>query len=186
MKRIFVGCILAILLIGCGGPSESDIQATVQAAVESTAQAQAVAVSVKATQEAADVCGAPALGVYADSMDEELTTFEMQTSVAGSSPRMSMGVALQKLLDIQTETRRIKAPDCLKAYHSRVISAMGLYRYAYENFAAQGNESMTTTALQMGQTELAAVKKDIPTIRSGQVPIVPTPLVTPVPESVSN
>lgn len=177
MKRLIL--FLGLALVACGGPSESDIQATVQAAVESTAQAQQIAASVKATQEAADVCGMTALNTYADAIDEEIKTFQMQTSVAGASPRMSIGTALQRLLDLQTETRRTKTPDCLKTYHERVVGAMGLYRYAYENFAAQGDDSITTLALQMGQTELDAVQKDLPTIRSGKMPIVPTPMPTP-------
>src|SRR4051812_1534521 len=85
---------LLMVLISCGGPSESDIQATVQAAVASTAQAQQIAASVKATQEAADVCGTVALNTYADGIDEELKTFQMQTGVAGSTPRASIGTAL--------------------------------------------------------------------------------------------
>jgi hypothetical protein len=170
---------LAVALSACGSPSESDIQATVQAAVQATSRAELVAVSVKATQEAADVCGKMTLNTYADAVEEEIRTFEMQISVTQSTPRGSIGTALQRMVDLQTEMRRMKTPECLKAYHERIVSMMGLYRLAFQNFAAQGTESMTTAALQMGQQDLDAVKKDLQTIRAGTVPTVPTPAPTP-------
>jgi hypothetical protein len=167
-----------LILAACGGPSEADIQATVAAAVQATAQAEQIAASVKATQDAERACGAIALNTYADTIEEEMQTFEMQTSVASSTPRVGLGTALQKMLDMQTETRRMEYPPCLKAYHERVVSMMGVYRYAYETFAAQGSETATQAALQVGGETLSELRAQLPMIREGQIPPEPTPVPT--------
>jgi|GEM_PF-2788773 hypothetical protein len=177
----FTYLVILFLLLGCGGPSEADIEATIAVAVQSTAQSAQVATSVQATTQAAEVCGQIALNTYADEIEEQIITFEMQTSVAGSTPRMSLGVALQELLNLQTETRRMKAPECLSAYHERVVSMMGLYRLAYETFAAQGDEMLVQAALQVGDETLGEVKQQLAIIRNGQVPPTPLPQTPPVP-----
>jgi len=170
---LFVPAVRTTLGISLG----ADIQATVQAAVQATAQAQQVAVSVNATQEASEACGSAALTTYADAMSEEIKTFEAQISVAQSTPRMSLGTPLQRLVDIQTETRRMKMPACLKSYHERVMSMMELYRLAFETFAAQGSESITQAALSTGGTELGVVREQLDSIRDGTVPPTPSPAV---------
>jgi hypothetical protein len=177
--RVIVVFGLLLALAGCGGPSAADMQATVGAAVQATADAEQVAQSVAATQAAADVCGAAKLNAYADTVEEQLQTFEAQTGLASSTPRVSLGTPLQKLLDIQTETRRMDAPECLKAYHEQLVGMMGLYRLAYETFAAQGDETLVQASLQVGGETLATLKQGLTTIRQGQVPPTPVP-ATPV------
>jgi hypothetical protein len=161
---------MVLALAACGGPSESDIQATVQAAVQSTAQAQQVAASVKATQEAETACGSEALNTYADSIDTELNAFEQQALLVSSTPRVSLGVPLQRLLDIQTETNKLHVPGCMKDFQTRVIKMMQLHQAGYQNFAAQGDDTVTSTTIQMAQQALADVKRDLATVRTGTVP----------------
>jgi len=173
--------LLSILLISCGGPSESDIQATVQATVQGTAQAEQIAVSVKATQEAETACGKEALASYANEMNGEITAFEQQAQLVGTTPRVGLGVPLQRLLDIQTETRKIKTPACLKAYQERVVGMMQLHQTAYQNFAAQGSETTTQDTLQAAVIELDAVKKGITELQAGTIPTQPA--ATPTPKS---
>src|SRR5262245_55983944 len=119
MKYIGTLIIAAALLVGCGGPSEADIQATVAAAVSGTTQAQVIASSVAATQEAEQACADAALKIYADAVDTEIAAFQQQAQLVSTTPRVSLGVPLQKLLDIQSETRKIKAPQCLTKFHER-------------------------------------------------------------------
>ncbi len=181
VRRVFVALLAAIVLVGCGGPSEAELQATVAAAVAATAQAQQVATSVAATQEAEAACGEKALTAYADAIERQIQRFEQQTGLAGSTPRASLGEPLQRLLDLQNEAQDTKAPECLKQYHEQVVSMMGLYRLAYQNFAAQGDETLTQASLQVGQETLATLKQGLGDIRKGVVPPTPVPVMTPTP-----
>jgi hypothetical protein len=179
--KILITILALLVLVGCGGPSEADIQATVGAAVQATTQAGQIATSVQATQTAS-ACEQPTLNVYADAVEEQITTFEQQATLTGSTPRVSMGVPMQKLLDIQTETRRMDVPNCMQEYHERVVSMMGLYRIAYETFAGQGDESLSQASLMLGGESLGRVKAELATIRKGEVPPTSTPApATPTP-----
>jgi hypothetical protein len=131
---------LLVLLVACGGPSEADVQATVAAGV-------AVSVAQTSTAVAADACGKVALNVYADAVEQQVNRFERQAGLTGSTPRASMGEPLQRLLDLQDETERMDVPPCAAEYHKQILSMMGIYRLAYENFAAQGDEITTQAAI---------------------------------------
>src|SRR5690242_7776105 len=166
-------------LTGCGGPSDTEIQATVQAAVQGTAQAEQIAISVKATQEAETACGKEALASYADAMNGQIIAFEQQAQLVGATPRVGLGVPLQRLLDIQTETRKFKTPACLKDFQERVAGMMQLHQMGYQNFAAQGSETTTQASLQVAADELVAVKKGIAELRAGTLPAKPAATPTP-------
>ena len=168
-----------IALTGCGGPSDSEIQATVQAAVQGTAQAEQIAESVKATQEAETACGEEALSAYADEMNGQITAFAQQAQLVGATPRVGLGVPLQRLLAIQTETRKLKTPACLKDYQERVAGMMQLHQMGYQNFAAQGDETTTQATLQVAADELSAVQKGITDLRAGTLPAPPVATPTP-------
>jgi uncharacterized protein YcfL len=179
MRRVLIAILALLALAGCGGPSEADIQATVSAAVAATAQAKDIALSVAATQEAEQACAEKALSEYADAIDVQVRSFRQQAQLVSSTPRASLGGPLQKLLDIQTETRKVKVPACLKEFHTRVGGMMELYQLAYQNFAAQGSEISTQAFLQVADDELKAITEGIATIRTGQMPALPTPAPTP-------
>jgi hypothetical protein len=165
---------LALALASCG-PSTADIQSTIDASVAGTVTTIAQSTAQAATATAAEVCGAAALTRYADTLEPQIQTFEMQAGLVSNTARISMGPALQALLDLQTETRQMDVPPCLAEYHAQVVSMMGLYRAGYENFSAQGDEAMTTAALRMGGESLAHIKATLPTLRQGTVPPVATP-----------
>lgn len=153
---------LALLLVGCG-PSPEQLQATVTAAISETQ------VAASATAEA-DICGVDKLSAYADAIEKQIDRFVRQTSVAGSSPRMSLGGPLQELLNLQNATEDMEHPACLENYHRRVVSMMGMYRLGYENFAAQGDETMTTAALMLAEEDGQKLRTEIAVIRNGEVP----------------
>jgi hypothetical protein len=170
-----------VLLVACGGPSESDLQATVGAAVQATTQAGQIATSVKATQEAA-ACGKEQMAAYADAMEGQIRAFEEQSQLVGSTPRVSLGAPLQRLLDIQTETRKVQVPNCLKDFQDRVIKAMQLHQIAYQMFAGQqGSDAVINTTLEIATKEFTDIKRDLGVIRGGTVPPNPTPAITPTP-----
>jgi hypothetical protein len=180
MKQGLVCTALAVLLAACGGPSETDIQATVAAAVQGTATAEQVAVSVRATQ-AAGACEKDTLTTYADAVEKQIKAFEQQALLVSTTPRVSLGVPLQRLLDIQTETDKLTVPNCLKDLHARILRVMELHQVGYQNFAAQGSESVTTATLDTAAQGLASIKHDLKTVRDGTVPPEPTPIETPRP-----
>src|SRR5262245_45417056 len=100
--RKFLALVLLLALAGCGGPSAADVQATVGAAVQATADAEQIARSVAATQ-AAGACDAARLGPYADTIEAQIKSFEQQSDLVNTTPRASLGAPLQRLLDIQSE-----------------------------------------------------------------------------------
>lgn len=171
-------CVLlavALLLISCGGPSPDQIQATVASAVQATITANTSATASAVASAEAARCAPAGLSTYATTVEEQVRTFEMQSGLTSSTPRASMGAALQRLLDIQTETRRMEVAPCLTAFHAEVVSMMGLYRLAYETFAAQGSEAITTVSLRQGDEALANIKQGLATLRAGTIPVLPTP-----------
>lgn len=148
--------------------------------MQATATAQQIAVSVKATQEAG-ACEAATLNSYADAVEPQIRAFEQQAQLVGTTPRASLGAPLQRLLDIQTETRKLNVPVCLKDFHTRILDMMQVHQIGYQNFAAQGDETMTQASLLVGAQNLADIKRDLKTIREGTVPPIPTPIATPKP-----
>lgn len=172
LRSFLVSVCVALALTACG-PSAADVQATVAAAVEATSQQVVVSTSVAATQVAANACGAEALTAYADTAEKQMERFERQATLVGSTPRMSMGEPMQRLLDIQDETDQIDAPACLADYHERLVGMMGLYRLAYSTFSAQGDEATTQLSLTMGDDELKVLRDALTELRDGKVPTLP-------------
>jgi hypothetical protein len=173
-----LGLCVVLLLIGCGGPSEAQLQATVAAAVKATEEANNVATAVAATQLALEACGSAALTRYADATEKLVQQFDQQAVLVSSTPRVSMGVPMQRLLDIRTETDAIIPPECLVEFHEQVTSMMGMYQLGYQNFAAQGDEITTQAALQVADDVHKAVVAGFEHIRQGAVPPTPTPVTT--------
>ncbi len=172
--RLLLLFVLTLTLTSCG-PSTADIQATIDSSVAATVTTIEQSTAQAATATAAEVCGAAALARYADTLEPQIQTYEMQAGLASRTARISMGPALQALLDLQTETRKMDVPPCLADYHAQVVSMMGLYRAGYENFSAQGDEALTTVSLRMADESLAHIKATIPTLHQGTVPPVATP-----------
>lgn len=165
--------LMALILFGCG-PSSEQLQATVTVAISETQ------VAASATAEA-DACGVDKLSAYADAIEKQIERFIRQTSVAGSSPRMSMGGPLQELLNLQNDTEDMAHPECLTNYHERVVGMMGMYRLGYQNFAAQGDEALTTAALKLADEDVEQLQTEIIMIRRGEVPPPVKPDSTPTP-----
>jgi hypothetical protein len=176
---LVIGVVAALLLSACGGPSEVQVQATVVAAVEATAQAQQVATAISATQVAATACEPAALKAYAARAEDQLQAFEQQAQLVGTTPRVGLGVPLQRLLDIQTETRKLETPECLQPVHARVLDAMDLHQQAYQNFAGQGDEALTTRLLQEAAASLATAHADLTKLAAGTLPDAPAATATP-------
>lgn len=154
LRNGLVVVLLASFLVSCK-PSEADVVA---------------AINATATAAAAEACSPAKLTAFADAVEAKIGDFEQQARLVGSTSRVGLGVPLQRLLDIQTETRKIDTPPCAKSFLSDVTSAMEAYQQGYQNFSAQGEEIMTTAFLTSGQTILAYTKKGLPTLRDGKVP----------------
>jgi hypothetical protein len=175
VQRWIGGLAVVLFLVGCGGTSPAQIQATIDSAVSATAQAQQVATSVAATQVAQEPCGAAKLAAYVATVEPLVGKFERQAGVTSVAPRIGLSVPLQELLNIQNDVIAITPPVCLVDFHAQVVSMMGLYRFAYETFSAQGDEAVVTQAITMGTLALAKVREGLATIHTGQVPATPTP-----------
>jgi len=164
--------VAALIVTGCGGPSEADVRATVQAEAQATAQASTQA---GATQEAESACGKAKLNAYADALAEKMQAFDQQRQLVSTTPRASIGTPLQRLLDIQSETRKIEVPKCLEEYQARVLATMMAYQQAYQNFAAQGDDLTTQAWLLVADQEWASIRKASNDVRAGKVPPTETP-----------
>jgi hypothetical protein len=139
MKRLII--FFVFVLIACGGPSESDIQATVQASVQRTAQAQsaqntAVAFAVSETQ-AAQPTAVPKLTVkaYQALVDKEtaaiteglsgFTTLLEQKGVHDAAWRTGIGKQLEVIHEAHVHLTAIEAPEVMKAIHEALLDATG-------------------------------------------------------------
>lgn len=162
LARIAVALTAVVLLAGCG-PSAEQLQATVEAGVAGTQTA------ATATAEA-DVCGPSKVTAYGETIGQAIERFQRQTSVVASTPRVGLGGPLQELLNLQNDTEDMEHPECLDNYHRRVVSMMGVYRFAYQTFAAQGDELMVQAGLQVGDDELRKLRADLKLIEAGEVP----------------
>lgn len=162
--RYLLLALFVLSLAACGVPSE----AAIQQAIAETSTAQA----------AAD-CSLQKMSAYADAASQEITAFRQQAQLVGSTPRVGLGVPLQRLLDIQTETRKLDVPPCLSAYNERLTRIMQIHQVAYQQFAAQGNETVITQLLQTGDDELKQAEQQLTNIKAGNIPAEPTPNVTP-------
>lgn len=165
VSRLLILLMALSLLVACG-PSETQIQATVEAAVAGTQEAIAGAT---ATAEA-DSCSDSKLVTYADDLEQLLDRYENQTEIVGATPRVGLGAPLQRLVDYEDEARELAAPDCLADYHAAVTAMMERYREGYQNFAAQGPDATTTNALAEGQQLMADIRGALPDIREGVLP----------------
>lgn len=161
---ISIACAV-IALTGCG-PSEAQIQATVEAAVTGT---QAAIADATATAEA-DSCSDAALVAYADDVEQLLDRYEAQTEVTGSTPRVSLGGPLQRLVDYEDEVRELVVPDCLEQFHEALGVMMQRFRQGYQTFAAQGDTLTINQALTDGRQLMADLRGALPSIREGVLP----------------
>jgi len=121
-------------------------------------------------------CKQADLATYAAAMDGQLAAFRQQSDLVGASPRMSIGAPLQRLLDIQTETRKIVAPGCVADYHARTIRVMELYQITYQGFAAQQiSNEIAGIALNEAKQQLNTQVNGLALVRVGTVPPTPAP-----------
>lgn len=109
MHRFALLLVAVLVLAGCG-PSQQQIEAAI-------AQTQ---VAAAATAEA-DACKPVALEVYGTAMLEQIKLYANQADLVGSTPRVSMSVPLQRLLDIQLEAEQLTPPPCITDLHARII-----------------------------------------------------------------
>lgn len=134
-----------------------------------------------AALEPAD-CRKADLVTYADTVEKQIATFEQQAQLVAASPRMSIGVPLQRLLDIQTETRDVVAPGCLTAFHDQVTEAMATQQRGFQAFAAQqGTDAEAAAMIQLGKLQLTTVASELVSIQEGTLPPAPEPVTPPEP-----
>lgn len=128
-------------------------------------------------------CRKADLAAYADQMEQQIQTFRQQSDLVATAPRMTMGVPLQRLLDIQTATRAIAAPGCVADYHERTVRTMEIHQIAYQGFASQQiDASIVALTLAEGKRLLDEAEANLGVIRAGTVPPTPTPIpATPTP-----
>lgn len=158
--------VLALLLTACGAPSQEQIQATVAAAVQQTAQAQPPPTPTP------DPCSPAAITVYGNAVKPLTDTYFAQLGIAQSTPRVSLGVALQGLFTAEQAVNALPAPPCLVDWSARAKNMMELYRISLNQFAAQ-NESDSAVNMNLAAALRVVVEGSIPTIITGKVPVLP-------------
>ncbi len=169
MGRIVCATLALIFLTACG-PSPEQLQPTIEAAVAATlTTATETAGAATATAEA-DVCGETRLIAYAETMEQQLDRVSRQVSVADSTPRVGLGVALQELFNLQNEIEALDHPECAANFHENVVSMVGLYRLAYQTFAAQGDDLLIQASLTMANNGMNSLRDDLEVLYTGAVP----------------
>jgi hypothetical protein len=125
-------------------------------------------------------CRKADLTTYADAVTSKIKAFQQQGDLVAATPRVGLGMPLQRLLDLQNETRAIEAPGCLRHFHENVLEAMEIQQHGFQQFAAQQNELVAVSLITMGKENLATAVDDLEALRAG---VVPTPVPTPEPVS---
>lgn len=137
--------------------------------------------SACAAFEPAD-CRQADLASYADAMAAKLKNFQQQAELVAASPRMSMATPMQRLLDLQNETREIAAPGCVRHFHEEILTAMETQQRGFQQFAAQGDQMVALGFVAIGKDDLEKAATELEAIRAGAAP---TPVPTPEPVSPS-
>jgi hypothetical protein len=135
--------------------------------------------SACAAFEPAD-CRQADLAAYADTMAAKIVAFQQQADLVAATPRLGIGTPLQRLLDLQNETRAITAPGCLRDFHRGILDAMETQQRGFQQFAAQQDELVAASLITIGKDNLTAATAELDGIRTGTVP---TPAPTPEPVS---
>lgn len=161
--RLLAIGLVALVLIGCGAPSQGQIDSAVQAALAATT----AAVVPTATP---DPCSSVTLTAYADTLERTIDDYARQARLTSTTPRVGIGTPLQRLLDLATEAQDMDVPPCVKAFHESVIGGMKRYQQGYENFAMQGTEEHTNAMIKFGDEAFALAHTGIVTLRAGTVP----------------
>ena len=125
-------------------------------------------------------CRKADLASYADTLAAKLKTFQQQAELVGATPRVSMGTPLQRLLDLQNETREIATPGCLSDFHEGILEAMETQQRGFQQFAAQQDEMAAMGLVTIGRDDLEDAVGELDAIRLGTAP---TPVPTPEPVS---
>lgn len=132
-------------------------------------------------------CRKADLVTYADEMENQIAAYQQQVGLVEVAPRVGIATPLQRLLDLQNETRAVEAPGCLADYHGRVVEAMEFHQAVFQDFAAQrAPDALTASGLVGAKASLDELADQLETIRAGTVPATPTPIPpTPTPEAIS-
>lgn len=182
MPRILAALVVLVALTACGGPSQADLQATVEAGTRATMAAlesqTAVVVAATATA-AADLCGPAGLTAYADTVEAQLGRFDRQSEVVAASPRMSIATPLQALMDIQEEVRATAVPPCLADFHAAVLNAMDWHRSGFMAFAEQRGDQTVAVNFRIGNQQFQLVRAGLSQLREGVIPVVAIPQAAP-------
>jgi hypothetical protein len=127
-------------------------------------------------------CNQGAMSAYADAAGAQLRQFEQQAALVAAAPRIGLAEPLQRLLDIQTATRAVEAPECVADFHARLVGVMEAEQNTYQQFAAQTLDAAAAGAqLREHQAARAELATLLDTIRAGTVPPLPAPTAAPEP-----
>jgi hypothetical protein len=165
MLRLLALVLPVLFLIGCG-PSEAQIQATVEAGISATVTAQQGATATAV----ADRCSPAGLTAYADDLETLLDRYEAQSEIVGSTPRVGLGAPLQRILDYEDEARALDTPACLENVEDALLSMMNRYRTGYQTFAAQGDDVKIVAELANGRMLRTEILAALLTLRDGAIP----------------
>lgn len=131
-------------------------------------------------------CRKADLATYADAVESQVATYRQQVDLTAATPRVGLGPALQRLLDIQTATRDLAAPGCVADFHSQLLAAMQNYQQAFQDFAAQrGTDALLAGKIANAKNRMDAAAAALPAIKAGTPPPTAETLSSPEPGVVS-
>lgn len=122
------------------------------------------------TGSATTDCVAEEVIAYGTAIETKINRYERQADLVASTPRIGIATPLQTLLDIQLEIEEMSVPPCTRAHFEYVKGMMDAHQIAYQNFAAQGDDTVTTALIMVADDALEKARAGLPIIKSGVLP----------------
>lgn len=170
MRWLFIS---ALLLTACSRqPSEAEIQAAMNVSLTATS------VSITATAAAQptaiptpDPCSTEAIALYGKTVKSATDIYFAQLDIAQSTPRISLGPALQNLFGAEQAVSAVTPPPCLADWFGRTKNMMELFRTSLNQFAAQDDDANANLLNAIGLRTV--VETGLLDILAGRVPVLP-------------
>lgn len=146
--RWITGCILALILIGCGGASTEQLTAT--------AETQ----SLNTEQTTTATCLAEAK-VYADAIKSVAQEWDDATKLAGQTGRGQLAPQVANLQEIKRKADAVAVPTCAAVAHEYLVDSMNANIDGFLAFMSQKPDDEVSEHFKDADTAMSAFKFEL-------------------------
>lgn len=146
--RWMSGCFLALILVGCGGPSAEHLTAT--------AETQ----TLQTEQTATATCLAEAK-VYADAVEPIATEWDDAMKLAGQTGRGQLAPQIASLQEIKRKADDLSVPTCAAVAHDYLVDSMNANIDGFLAFMSQKPDDEVSEHFKDADTAMSAFKFEL-------------------------